>query len=77
MMTTDGAREIASGWVSPSPHSRAITAFATAGEHLPELGDELRRERADVLAHPDHYDDPEQCARELLALIEYAEDSED
>jgi hypothetical protein len=77
MITTDRAREIASGWISPSPYSRAITAFATAGKHLPELGDELRRERADVQAHPDHYDDPTLCARELSELIEYADDHED
>jgi len=73
MMTTEQARETAAGWISPSPYSRAITAFATAGRHRPDLADELRRELGDVRMHPDHYDDPVQCERELSDLIEYAE----
>jgi len=75
MISTAKAREIAAGWISPSPRDVNLTAFATGHPRWTSegLADEVRREFAKVVTRPQNYDNATECQRELRELLEYAE----
>lgn len=74
MISTNRAREIAAGWISPSPRDRNLTAFATGHPKWTASGleSEVARELSNVLGNPESFDDPIGCRDELRLLLEWA-----
>ncbi len=74
-MITDGqAIRIAAEWQDPG-HGITLATLASTGR-TPDRGWLAMHARdlaAGVEAHPDHYDDPAESVRELLALAEWVE----
>jgi hypothetical protein len=68
------ARSIAAGWISPSPHDANLTAFATGHPRWTAQGllSEVTRNIIAVRRSPMHYDDADECLRELRQLRDWA-----
>jgi hypothetical protein len=79
MIDKDKARAIAAGWISSAARDANMTAFATGHPKWTAegLADEVSRNLSDVLGHPERYDYPVQCRKELRRLLEWARSPEE